>query len=92
LTKEKVEKLISESLTIAVVKKNIFDIVLKTLETENIEAKEQLIIELVNKTPMSKFRELEKKKDDRGRYSKKVEEIVKVVIQQYMKGNNMHMM
>lgn len=84
MAEEKVKKLVSESLIVAVVKKNIFDIMLKTLKTENIEVRGQLVVEIINKIPMSKFRELEKKKDDKDRYSEQVEEIVKSVIQQYM--------
>lgn len=85
MAEEKVEELVSESLTIAVVKKNIFDIVLRALKREDIEVNGQLIIELIDKIPIGMFREVGKRREDKDGYSKQIEEIVKVIIQEYLK-------
>jgi len=78
------EGFVTKSITIAIVKKNILDILLKTLKNEGFVINEQLLIEQINGIELATFEELENYKSNRFRYSRKVEQIVTSILKQYL--------
>lgn len=80
---KKIEELITKGLTIAIVKKNILDILLKTFENEKMMVNEKLLIELINEIDFETFEDLENYKADQFSYSRKIEQIVKRILRRY---------
>lgn len=83
-----VKGLMNESLQISVIKKNIFDISVKALDREKVKVKDPALMDIINGIPLREFRNTLTKREDKEGYAKRLEEIVKSVLSQYLEATS----
>jgi hypothetical protein len=81
------EDILNQSLCIAVVKKNIFDMSMKVLTRERIRVSASALMEVINGISLHKLEELLASSRKKEIYTKKLEALVKSVIRQYVSKN-----
>ena len=80
-----IEHLVTESLRISVVKKNIFDISVEMLREKKVGVKVSALMDTINGLPIREFGDLLTHNDDKEKYADKLEEIVTAVLSQYLR-------
>jgi DNA integrity scanning protein DisA with diadenylate cyclase activity len=83
-SKPKTLALLNESLQISIVKKSTFDVCSKFLSTQRLEVRDNLLIEMINKVPLSTFKHVLASKNSEMMYKQRLQRVVETIVVSYI--------